>query len=694
MNAKKVNTIMVIPIKPGVGLNATSEGLARVMENHGLKTRIFKPIASIYDTGKATFTVSQAKQFLSEGKQDELLEDIVADYESLEEMNFIVVKGLMETGRDPYIGKLNFAIAKALAAKIIILTTPADETAEQLASSIEILWREKKLTSKNALGVVINKINAPIDEVGNTRLDLISTTESDKALIQKKINTFEKAFKTCQIPVLATIAWKTKLNAPRVKDIAALLNTRIINAGEMDRRRVLHVTLCARSVEHISGALSPNTLIITPGDRSDIILAVCLAAQSGVRLAGLLLTGGYQITEDIKKLCEPAMENGLPILLAEENSFSTAIGLQNVNIRVIPDDIERIEAGKNYLAECLDKTWIKSFIEKTSERQLSPAAFRYNIVNKAQKSHKTIVLPEGNEPRTIAAAAKCEKRGIAHCLLLGDKKEIHRIAEHNGIQLPENIAIINPKSIRKNYIKPLVKLRQHKGVNATIAKDNLRDNVVLGTMMLHQGEVDGLVSGAVHTTANTIRPALQIIKTAPDAKIVSSVFFMCLPDQVLVYGDCAVNPAPNAEELADIAIQSASSANAFDIEPRIAMISYSTGTSSSGINVDKVRKATELVKQKRSDLVIDGPLQYDAALIESVAKTKAPDSAVAGKATVIIFPDLNTGNTTYKAVQRSADVLSIGPMLQGLNKPVNDLSRGATIDDIIYTIAITAVQAT
>lgn len=693
MNATKFNTIMIIPTKPGVGLNAVSEGLARVIENHGLKSTVFKPIFSVYDTDTAPFSAEQAKQFLSEGKKDELLEKIVERYEQFEKVDLVVVKGLMETGKDPYVKELNFSIANALAAKIIIITTPTEETPKQLASSIEILWRQKKLSTKNAIGVVLNKINAPVDESGNTRLDLISKVEDDKKIIQGKVDAFEKAFKHAKIPVLATIVWKTKLNAPRVKDIADLLKAKVIHEGEIIKRRIFHVTLCAQTVEHISGALTPGTLVITPGDRSDVILAVCLAAQNGIRLAGLLLTGGYTISKDIQKLCEPAIESGLPVLLTEDNSFSTAVKLQNLNIRVTPDDIERIEAGKNYLADCLDKAWIKDFIEKGNERQLSPSAFRYNIVNKARQTKKTIVLPESNDPRTIAAAAKCQKRSIANCLLLGNEKEIHRIAEHNGIKFPDEIRIMDPKSIAKYYVKPLVELRKHKGINETVAIECLQDNVMLGTMMLYKEEVDGLVSGAIHTTANTIRPALQIIKTAPSAKIVSSIFFMCLPDQVLVYGDCAVNPDPNAEELADIAIQSADSAKAFGIEVRVAMISYSTGTSGTGANVDKVRQATEIVKNKHPDLIIDGPLQYDAALIESVAKSKAPNSPVAGKATVIIFPDLNTGNTTYKAVQRSADVLSIGPMLQGLNKPVNDLSRGATVNDILYTIAITAVQA-
>ena len=278
--------------------------------------------------------------------------------------------------------------------------------------------------------------------------------------------------------------------------------------------------------------------------------------------------------------------------------------------------------------------------------------------------------------------------------MLGDEEEIQRIAQQQGVELATGVSIVNPDTIRQHYVAAMVEARKHKGLTDIVAYEELKDNVVLGTMMLHQGDVDGLVSGAVNTTANTIRPALQLIKTASNASLVSSIFFMLMPEQVFVYGDCAINPEPNAQQLAEIAIVSADSAAQFGIEPRVAMISYSTGSSGQGSDVEKVTKATQIAQQKRPDLIIDGPLQYDAAIMENVAKKKAPNSPVAGKATVFVFPDLNTGNTTYKAVQRSANVISIGPMLQGLNKPVNDLSRGALVEDIVFTIALTAVQAT
>ncbi|MBF3228455.1 phosphate acetyltransferase, partial [Pseudomonas aeruginosa] len=290
-------------------------------------------------------------------------------------------------------------------------------------------------------------------------------------------------------------------------------------------------------------------------------------------------------------------------------------------------------------------------------------------------------------------AAICQARGIARCVLLAKPEEVQAVAQAQGIVLPEGLEIIDPDLVRQRYVEPMVELRKGKGLNAPMAEQQLEDSVVLATMMLALDEVDGLVSGAIHTTASTIRPALQLIKTAPGYNLVSSVFFMLLPDQVLVYGDCAVNPDPSASDLAEIAVQSAASAQAFGIPARVAMISYSTGDSGSGVDVDKVREATRLAREQRPDLLIDGPLQYDAAAIASVGRQKAPNSPVAGQATVFIFPDLNTGNTTYKAVQRSADCVSVGPMLQGLRKPVNDLSRGALVEDIVYTIALTAIQA-
>ena len=393
-------------------------------------------------------------------------------------------------------------------------------------------------------------------------------------------------------------------------------------------------------------------------------------------------------------LCQQAFETGVPVLSVPWDTWQTSRHLMNFNPELPIDDEQRIGRIKQHVTDHVSNAWLASLATPAkSNEHLSPPAFRYQLTEQARIANKLIILPEGEDVRTIKAAAICVERGIARCQLLGSPEQIHLIAEQQGIVLPDNLMITDPELIRQNYINPLVEARSHKGMTELKAEQELTDNVMLATMMLQLGQVDGLVSGAVHTTANTIRPALQIVKTNPESPLVSSIFFMLLPDQVLVYGDCAINPDPNAEQLAEIAIQSADSAKAFGIPPQVAMISYSTGKSGKGSDVEKVAKATELVKAKRPDIVIDGPLQYDAAVMENVARKKAPDSPVAGHASVFVFPDLNTGNTTYKAVQRSADVISIGPMLQGLNKPVNDLSRGALVDDIVYTIALTAIQA-
>jgi phosphate acetyltransferase len=340
------------------------------------------------------------------------------------------------------------------------------------------------------------------------------------------------------------------------------------------------------------------------------------------------------------------------------------------------DDTERMDQAITHVAEHIDTTALQARIGHPGQLRMPPPAFRHTLVQTARAAGKRIVLPEGEEVRTLEAAAICQAKGIARCMLLGRPDRIHQLAEAQGIALPDGLEIIEPPTVRARYVEPMTVLRRAKGMTALQAEQALEDDVVLGTMMLAQGEVDGLVSGAVHTTANTVRPALQLIRTAPGVTTVSSVFFMLMPNEVLVYGDCAVNPDPTAEELADIAVQSADSALAFGIDPRVAMISYSTGTSGSGADVEKVVRALALTRARRPDLLIDGPLQYDAASVVSVGRQKAPNSPVAGRANVFIFPDLNTGNTTYKAVQRSAHVVSIGPMLQGLRKPVNDLSRG------------------
>lgn len=369
-------------------------------------------------------------------------------------------------------------------------------------------------------------------------------------------------------------------------------------------------------------------------------------------------------------------------------------------IGAIPENHEITNESEviHYIADHLTINALLEELKLPRIKRMPPSAFRYQLIQAARAANRRIVLPEGNEPRTLKAAAICAERGIARCVLLGDEAEILEVAKKHDIELPKTgerlkgIEIIDPATIAEQYVEGFVERRKHRGATPESAREALKNSVVVGTMMLAEGDVDGLVSGAVHTTADTIRPALQLLGTDKNSSIVSSIFFMLMKDQVHVYGDCAVNPEPTPEQLADIAIQSAESAKTFGVDPRVAMLSYSTGHSGAGEAVEKVAQATQLAKDKAPTLLIDGPLQFDAASVPSVGKQKAPESPVAGQATVFIFPDLNTGNITYKAVQRSANVVCIGPMLQGLAKPVNDLSRGALVDDIVYTIAITAIQ--
>ncbi|MDF7651053.1 phosphate acetyltransferase [Candidatus Pantoea formicae] len=706
-------TIMLIPTGTSVGLTSVSLGVIRAMERKGVRLSVFKPIAQPRAGGDApdqTTTIirknsaipaaeplqmSRVESLLGSNQQDVLMEEIIANYHAnAQDAEVVLVEGLVPTRKHQFASSLNYEIAKTLNAEIVFVTALGNDSPAQLKERIELTQSSfGGSKNKNITGVIINKLNAPVDEQGRTRPDLSEifddSTKANIANIDPK-----QLFANSPLPILGCVPWSFDLIATRAIDMCRHLNADIINEGEIQTRRVKSVTFCARSIPHMLEHFRPGSLLVTSADRPDVLVAACLAAMNGIEIGAVLLTGGYQIEAPIARLCERAFQTGLPVFMVKTNTWQTSLSLQSFNLEVPADDTQRIEKVQEYVASFIDADWVES-LTATSERsrRLSPPAFRYQLTELARKAGKRIVLPEGDEPRTVKAAAICAERGIASCVLLGNPDEIQRVAAAQGVVLGQGIEIVDPEVVRENYVPRLVELRKSKGMTEVVAQEQLEDNVMLGTMMLERGEVDGLVSGAVHTTANTIRPPLQLIKTAPNSSLVSSVFFMLLPEQVLVYGDCAINPDPNPEQLAEIAIQSADSAKAFGIDPRVAMISYSTGNSGAGSDVEKVREATRIAQEKRPDLVIDGPLQYDAAIMEDVAKSKAPNSAVAGRATVFIFPDLNTGNTTYKAVQRSADLISIGPMLQGMRKPVNDLSRGALVDDIVYTIALTAIQS-
>ncbi len=703
-------SLFIAPTELDSGLTSVCLGLLRALDRVGVRVGYYKPVSQpARSAGKhsqqdfsvpfvrartdldppSPIPLKDAQNLLNRGKTDEFMEDIVGRFQQVaRDVDVVIVEGLVPDRSEAYTARMNVEMARNLGSDVVLVCCPNGRSTSELDEWLDFSARMfGGPKAPDVVGVVLNKVGKP-EQTG-----LLPTFDQREPEPVPDYAGQCSIFSPSGLHLLASIPWQADLLAPRMSDIARDLAAEVLHEGDLEHRRVQRVSVCARSIPNMVDTLRPGTLMVTPGDREDILVATAVAALNGVPMAGLLLTGGLMPDQRTIELCRRALATGLPVLQASTNTYETAHQLANLPGAVPADDPDRIEKVMEVVASQIDADWLQRHLKVERLRRLSPPAFRYQLSQLAREARKRIVLPEGAEPRTVQAAVICTQRELAHCILLGDREEIEAVAESQGITLPEELEIINPAEVRQRYIDPMVKLRQHKGLAPDMAEAMLEDNVVVGTMMVALDEADGLVSGAIHTTANTVRPALQLIKTAEHAKVVSSVFFMLLSEQVLVYGDCAINPDPNAEELADIAIQSADSAKAFGVDPVVAMISYSTGSSGSGADVEKVREATRIARELRPDLVIDGPLQYDAAAIAEVGKSKAPDSPVAGKATVFIFPDLNTGNTTYKAVQRSANVVSIGPMLQGLRKPVNDLSRGALVDDIVFTIAITAVQA-
>jgi phosphate acetyltransferase len=705
-------SLFIAPTSINSGLTSACLGLLRALERVGVSVGFYKPFCqtvhrseALHNKGKDAsvefvranshlnlpdpIPLKKAQQLLNRGKSDLLMEMVVGEYQKVAgDVDVVVIEGLVPDRSENYIARLNIEVAKNLGSEVILVSTPKASEAADLDEELDFYSRLfTNPSDPDVIAVILNKVGEP--EKSGLSLQSASVPVENAT----DYRTACKVFREHRFRLLAEIPWQPDLLAPRVSDLARELDIQVLSEGQMHSRRVQKVSVCARTIQNMTETLRPGTLMVTPGDREDIIVTTAVAALNGVPLAGLMLTGGLRPDDRVIELCRRALDTGLPVLSSDTNTYDTAHMLANLSTAIPIDDPERIEKAMEAVATRIDTDWLQEHLKVQRQSRLSPPAFRYQLSERARAANKRIVLPEGSEPRTVQAAIICHQRGLARCVLLGKPGEIRTVAQSQGLELPDDLEIIDPAEVRHQYIDAMVEARKHKGLAHDMAEAMLEDNVVLGTMMVAGDEADGLVSGAIHTTANTVRPALQLIKTHDQAKVVSSVFFMLLPQQVVVYGDCAINPDPNAEELADIAIQSAQSAEAFGIDPVVAMISYSTGESGSGLDVDKVREATRIARERRPDLLIDGPLQYDAAAIESVAKSKAPQSKVAGKATVFVFPDLNTGNTTYKAVQRSANVVSIGPMLQGLRKPVNDLSRGALVEDIVFTIALTAVQA-
>jgi phosphate acetyltransferase len=485
------------------------------------------------------------------------------------------------------------------------------------------------------------------------------------------------------------------LSAPTVSQIAHTLGARVVLGDDSGLARdALDFVFGGAMLPNLLSALTPGCLVITPGDRADLVIGTLAAHSAGTPpIAGVLLTLNEVPGDGILTLAD-RLAPGTPVLSVTGNSFPTAEQLFSLEGKLNAATPRKAETALGLFERYVDTADLSKRVSAPSSDRVTPMMFEHTLLEQARSDLRRVVLPEGTEERVLHAAEVLLRRGVCELTLLGPVEQIRKKAADLGIDL-EGAELIDPavSELRDSFAEKYAALRAHKGVTVELAYDVVSDVNYFGTLMVQEGFADGMVSGSVHSTAATIRPAFEIIKTKPDASIVSSVFFMCLADKVLVYGDCAVNPDPNAEQLADIATQSASTAARFGVDPRIAMLSYSTGTSGSGADVDKVREATELVRANRPDLRVEGPIQYDAAVEPSVAATKLPGSEVAGQASVLIFPDLNTGNNTYKAVQRSAGAIAVGPVLQGLRKPVNDLSRGALVQDIVNTVAITAIQA-
>lgn len=690
---------LLVPASRNSGVTTVALGLQYLFDQRGVKATFFRPsgqpkhVMEIFTGVEPVIARDRLKEQLAAHQLDEVLEELVAAFDVFTaDAEIVVVLGVAGGQDFPQAQDFNSSLAKSLDARIVLVASATESTRLELNQRLNMVSESLGSVSSRLTGVIINKVGVPLDKENRIRPDMQNTLSQESVSLEE----MKESLPFCRnnISMLGCIPWDAAINRPRTKDIESMCDIQYLSEGEAVQRRISRCMIVTRSVGYLAGSLKANTLLVTGGDRDDVLMMAALAELNGIKPAGILLSSGSLPSKATLQLIAPAIERGLPILIAQQNTYDLVSNISDLYTTLPNDDEERFHALRHHIAHHLNRAALRQLASVATERRLSPAAFRYGLVKRAKQLNKSIVLPEGEEPRTIQAAQICAERGMARCILLGSVQSILAQASALDITLHKNITLIEPSAIFEKYVKPLVELRQHKGMNATLAEESLVENTtLLGTMMLQQGDVDGLVAGALNTTAATIQPALQLIKTKPNQSLVSSCFFMCLPDQVLVYADCAVNPDPNAEQLADIALQSAKSAEIFGIDPRIAMMSYSTGQSGMGVDVDKVRDATGLAATRAPHLLIDGPLQYDAASVASVAASKAPHSKVAGKATVFIFPDLNTGNTTYKAVQRSAGVISIGPMLQGLNKPVNDLSRGALVDDIVYTIALTAIQA-
>ena len=566
---------------------------------------------------------------------------------------------------------VNARIAVNLGAPVVLSVRARDRTPAEVAQVIELCLAELALQHAHTAAVVANRCDpAQMDAVAEACKNLG--------------------------PYVYVIPEEPLLVAPTVADLSAAVGGVLVHGDEsLLGREVMGVLVAGMTAEHCLERLTEGVTVITPGDRSDVVLAVASAhaAEGFPSLSAVILNGGLPLHRSIAELVT-GLGLRLPMIASDLGTFETASAVAGARGRVTATSQRKIDTAIALMDRYVD---IGDLLERLAipiPTVTTPQMFTYQLMERAGADRKRIVLPEGDDDRILRAAGRLLRRSVADLTILGDEAQVRSRAAELGVDLTA-ATVLNPRTseLCDQFAAQYAELRKKKGVTLEQAREIVHDVSYFGTMLVHNDIVDGMVSGAAHTTAHTVRPAFEIIKTQPDVSTVSSIFLMCLSDRVLAYGDCAIVPDPTAEQLADIAISSARTAAQFGIDPRVAMLSYSTGDSGSGAGVEKVRAATELVRTRAPDLLVEGPVQYDAAVDPTVAAAKMPGSKVAGRATVLIFPDLNTGNNTYKAVQRSAGAIAIGPVLQGLNKPVNDLSRGALVEDIVNTVAITAIQA-
>lgn len=622
-------------------------------------------------------TSSEMLDFNQQGDTEGIYTTILNKYMLLEKQcDFILVEGSDFRGHlSTYEFDFNLKVANNLGCPIIAIVSGFNKSVSEVAGSIQIIRQMLTREKCKQLGTIVNRAK---------KEDL----ESIKQILKKNMPNSVANF------VLEDDQFLQKLSMRQIKD--AINAKQIYGDEDSLSYDVTDFKVAAMNVENVLEHITAGTLIITPGDRLDVLmgLSLTLLSDNYPKIAGILLTCGFKPFDQFKQLIYGLTKLPVTILSVDSDTFSAAADINKVRPLLLPENEQRIATALGLFEKNVNMEKLANEISIAQSDVVTPLMFEYELFNRAKQNRKHIVLPEGSDDRVLRAASILLKRNVVDITLLGNEDEIYKRADTLHISL-SGVFIIDPydNDLIGEYAAEYFRLRKHKGITKETATEVMLDVSYFGTMMVHKGHADGMVSGAANTTQHTIRPAFEFIKTKPGISIVSSSFLMCLEDRVLIYGDCAVNPNPDAAQLADIAISSSDTAVMFGIEPRIAMLSYSTGSSGKGKEVEKVREATEIVRTRRPDLKTEGPIQYDAAIDASVAKTKMPDSEVAGKATIFIFPDLNTGNNTYKAVQRSANAVAIGPVLQGLNKPVNDLSRGCLVADIVNTVVITAIQA-